>query len=215
MEDRNMELSTKLNPIAFGLIGVMFLASCSQEDRSKTAASGQANTTLEQTIQTSFAADSQLQNSELSVTANTNKSEVILSGTVPSEESRSRAVELAKAARPGLYVMDTIKVRPAEIPRSDYTEIMAQRAREQALKLGDKVGHSLDDAWLYTKVMTRLTANSGAPALKINVDVSDRVVTLRGQVDSAAAKEETERIAKETEGVKDVNSLLRVGRTAG
>ena len=210
-----MELSTKVNPVAFGLIGVMFLASCSQADRTKTAASGQANTTLEQTIEASFASDAQLQNSGLSVTANADKSEVILSGTVPSEESRSRAVGIAKAAQPGLYVMDTIKVRPAEIPRSDYTEIMARRAREQGLKLGDKIGNSLDDAWLYTKVMTRLTANSGAPALKINVDVSDRVVTLRGQVDSAAAKEETERIAKETEGVKDVKSLLRVGRTAG
>ncbi len=210
-----MELSAKLNTIAFALIGMMLLAGCSQADRTKTAASGQANTSLEQTIQASFASDAQLQNSGLSVTANADKNEVILSGTVPSEDSRNKAVALAKAAQPGLYVMDTINVRPAEIPRSDYTEIMADRAREQGLKLGDKIGNSLDDAWLYTKVMTRLTANSGAPALKINVDVSDRVVTLRGQVDSAAAKEETERIAKETEGVKEVNSLLRVGRSAG
>jgi osmotically-inducible protein OsmY len=191
--------------------GVLLFASCSQEDRTRTAASGKADQNLEQTIQAKFATDSQLSASDLSVTANADKSEVILSGTVSSEESRSKAIELAKAAEPGLYVLDTIKVRPPEMPRSEYTELMARRAQEKALTLGDKVGKSVDDAWLYTKVMTRLTTNSGAPALKINVDVTDGNVTLRGQVDSAARKEEAERIAKETDGVKSVNSMLRVG----
>jgi osmotically-inducible protein OsmY len=195
------------------LIAAMLL-SCSQEDRTKVAASGKANSDLEQSIQARFAADAQLQNSGLTVTTNADKSEVILAGTVASEESRSRAVALAKEAGPQLRIMDTIDVKPAEISRNAYTEVMASRAREKALKVGDKIGNSVDDAWLYTKVMTRLTTNSGASALKIHADVTDRVVTLRGQVASATAKEDSERIAKETDGIKGVNSLIEV-RGAG
>ena len=195
------------------LIAAMLL-SCSQEDRTKVAASGKANSDLEQSIQARFAADAQLQNSGLTVTTNADKSEVILAGTVASEESRSRAVALAKEVGPQLRIMDTIDVKPAEISRNAYTEVMGARAREKALKVGDKIGNSVDDAWLYTKVMTRLTTNSGASALKIHADVTDRVVTLRGQVASATAKEDSERIAKETDGIKGVNSLIEV-RGAG
>jgi len=194
-------------PLAAGLL---LMASCSQEDRVQVAASGKANSDLEHSIQSSFAADAQLQGSGLSVTANADKNEAVVSGTVSSEDARSRAVTIAKEAKPGLRVIDLIDVKPTEVARNAYTEVMARRAREKALILGDKIGSSVDDAWLYTKVMTRLTTNTGAPALKINVDVTDRVVTLRGQVDSLARKDEAERIAKETDGVKSVNSLLTV-----
>jgi len=200
--------------ILFVPLMAAMLLSCSQEDRTKVAASGKANSDLEQSIQARFAADAELKNNGLTVTANADKSEVILAGTVASEELRSRAVALAKETKPDLRIMDTIDVKPAEISRNAYTEVMASRAREKALKVGDKIGNSVDDAWLYTKVMTRLTTNSGASALKIHADVTDRVVTLRGQVDSVATKEESERIAKETDGVRSVNSLLEA-RGAG
>ena len=192
------------------LIAGLFLLGCSQEDRTKAAASVQADSNLERTIEASFAADAQLKDSGLAVTANADKSEVILSGTVPSEESRSKAVALAKAAQSGLQVIDTIKVKPPEIPRSEYTELMARRAREKALTLGDKLGNSIDDAWIYSKVMTRLSTDAGTPAFKINVDVTDKVVTLRGKVDSTAAKAQAERTAQETDGVKSVKNLLTV-----
>jgi osmotically-inducible protein OsmY len=42
------------------------------------------------------------------------------------------------------------------------------------------------------------------------VDVKNNMVTLRGTVDTAEQKAEAERIAKETEGVKRVNSLLKI-----
>jgi osmotically-inducible protein OsmY len=192
------------------LIAGLFLTGCSHEDRSKTAASGQADSNLERRIEASFAADAQLRDSGLAVTANADKSEVILSGTVLSEEARSRAVTLAKAAQSGLQVIDTIKVKPVEIPRSEYTELMARRAREKALTLGDKIGSSIDDAWIYSKVMARLSTDSATPAFKINVDVTDRVVTLRGKVDSSATKAQAERSAQETDGVKSVKNLLTV-----
>jgi osmotically-inducible protein OsmY len=189
---------------------VLMIAGCTREDHAKTAAAGVADVNLEQSIQARFASDAQLHNSGLTVTANSAKSEIVLSGTVSSEEDRSRAVALAKEGSPGLQVIDTINVHPADIARGEYTELMARRAREKAVVVGDRIGNSVDDAWLYTKVMTRLTTNTGVPALKINVDVTDSVVTLRGAVDSPARREEAERIARDTEGVKRVDNRLEV-----
>jgi osmotically-inducible protein OsmY len=189
----------------------LLLTGCTEDDRAKTAAAGKADSSLEKTIEASFASEAQLQNAELSVIANADKSEAILAGTVSSEEARSKAIALAKEAKPGLKVIAVISVRPADVPRGDFSEVMARHARDKALVLGDKIGSSLDDAWLYTKVVTRLTTNSGAPALKINVDVSNQVVTLRGKVESEKVKDDAERIAQETDGVKRVNNLLKVG----
>jgi len=76
--------------------------------------------------------------------------------------------------------------------------------------MGDKVGTSLDDAWLYTKIESKLATNSETPARKINVDVSNHVVTLRGQVGSLTAKQEADKLVRETEGVKQVRDLIKV-----
>jgi osmotically-inducible protein OsmY len=87
---------------------------------------------------------------------------------------------------------------------------MARQARDKANTLGNKVSNSLDDAWIYTKIMTKLAANPDTPATKIHVDVINNVVTLRGEVESTTPKLEAERVAKETDGVKRVNNLLKV-----
>jgi osmotically-inducible protein OsmY len=132
---------------------------------------------------------------------------------VPTESLRSQAVETAKAVRPTLEITDKIDVKPREISRSEYTEQMAREARDRAKTAGDTIGTSIDDAWIHTKITSKLIVDKDTPARKINVDVVDGTVTLRGQVNSAAAKAEAERIAKETENVKRVKNLLKV--TAG
>ena len=55
-----------------------------------------------------------------------------------------------------------------------------------------------------------VNVNPDTPSLKINIDVVDQVVTLRGLVDTINSKDEAERTAKQTEGVKRVNNLLQV-----
>jgi hypothetical protein len=55
-----------------------------------------------------------------------------------------------------------------------------------------------------------LIGDADTPERKINVDVVDGAVTLRGTVDTAEAKSEAERIAKETDGVKKVTNQLKV-----
>jgi osmotically-inducible protein OsmY len=90
---------------------------------------------------------------------------------------------------------------------------MAREAREKAKAAGDKLGASLDDAWIHTKIMAKLVGNSVTQASKINIDVVNQSAILRGEVESVAAKEEAGRVASETDGVKHVSNLLKV-RTA-
>jgi osmotically-inducible protein OsmY len=163
---------------------------------------------LEQAIKTQLSSDLQLQ--AIAVYAAADKNEVTLSGTVPTEDLRTKAVDLAKNGRPNLAVVDKIDVQPSQVARSQYTDDMARVAREKAKELGDKLGNSLDDAWIHTKIKAKLMDNPDTPAKQINVDVIDQVVTLHGKVETTAAKDEAERTAKQTEGVKRVNNLLKV-----
>jgi osmotically-inducible protein OsmY len=73
-----------------------------------------ANAKLEEAVRTMFERDEQVRRAKLSVEADITKNEVTLSGTVPSESVRSRAVELAKTAHAGVIVNDKIVVRPSK-----------------------------------------------------------------------------------------------------
>ena len=195
--------------------GFLILGGCSQTG-STTSANSPAtmtNSDLERAIQSSLNANPDLQAAKLDVDANAKDNTATLSGTVPTEALRSRAVEIAKAARPNLVVTDKIDVKPREITRSEYTEEMARTTREEAKSTGDKLGSSINDAWIHTKITSKLITDKSTPAHRINVDVVDGVVTLRGEVTSAVAKDEADRVAKDTEGVKRVRNLLKV--TAG
>jgi len=74
------------------------------------------------------------------------------------------------------------------------------------------------DAGITTNVKTKLAADDTVKAYNVNVDTRNGVVTLTGEVDSAAEKEVAIRIARETEGVRDVVDQIRIGEatpTAG
>jgi hypothetical protein len=99
---------------------------------------------------------------------------------------------------------------PAPTATPKYTEEQARDERARAKENKETVGQSLDDAWIHTKIVAKLIGDSQTPERKINVDVVNGEVTLRGTVDTAEAKAETERVAKETDGVKKVTSQLKV-----
>jgi hyperosmotically inducible protein len=175
----------------------------------KTSAAGFSDSDLERMVKAKLSADPDVSKA-VNVDANADKSEVKLTGTVSSEALRTRAVDLAKSAKDGLIITDKIDVKPPEVSRTEYTEEMARKAREKATSAGDTLGKTIDDAWIHTKITTKLIGNSETPARKVNVDVVDGVVTLRGVVETATAKEEAERVAKTTDGVKRVRNLLKV-----
>src|SRR4029078_10831991 len=111
------------------------------------------------------------------VSADADHNSATISGKVESEELRSKAVEMAKAAHPGLTVEDKIDVKTRELTRAEYTEEHAAKERETAKANHETIGNSLDDAWIHTKIVSKLIGDSDTPEHKINVDVSNNGVT--------------------------------------
>jgi len=98
--------------------------------------------------------------------------------------------------------------------RGQYTEEQGRAERARAKENKETIGDALDDAWIHTKIVAKLIGDSKTPERKINVDVVKGVVTLRGTVDTAEARTEAERKAKDTEGVKSVTNQLKVAPAA-
>lgn len=70
------------------------------------------------------------------------------------------------------------------------------------------------DAGITTSVKTKLAADDMVKAYQVDVDTSNKVVTLSGDVETAAQKEHAVMIARNTDGVRDVIDQLRVNPTA-
>src|SRR5256714_5290068 len=104
----------------------------------------------------------------------------------------------------------TTRTAATATPTPRYTEEQAREERERAKSNKETVGQSLDVAWIHTKIVAKLIGATQTPERKINVDVVDGAVTLRGEIDTAEAKAEAERVAKETDGVKKVTNQLKV-----
>lgn len=199
--------------VAFGLI----LTACSPTepiDTTNKPATKMTDSELEDKIKAKFASDPELKAADLSVRAEADENEATISGVVGTQSLRSKAVDLAKEASPGLILTDKIDVKPREMTREEFTDEHAGEEREKARGAGEKLGASLDDAWIHTKLVAKFIGDADTPGRKINIDVVNRVVTLRGMVDTAEQRAEAERIARDTEGVKRVVNQLKVG-TAG
>jgi osmotically-inducible protein OsmY len=199
--------------MAFGLILTACATTETTEPSSKTPAT-MTDSEMEDKIKAKLDSDAQLKAADLSVDANAEKNEATISGTVTTQALRTKAVALAKEASPGLVLTDKVEVKPRELTREEYTEEHAREERERARGTGDNIGASLDDAWIHTKIVAKLIGNTTTPERKINVDVVNNMVTLRGTVDTAEQKAEAERVAKDTEGVKRVVNQLKVGGAA-
>ena len=68
----------------------------------------------------------------------------------------------------------------------------------------------MGDAGITTAVKSKMLADSTVGGLDINVDTTDAVVTLTGEVASAAEKRKAVEIARETDGVKSVKDNLKI-----
>ncbi len=111
---------------------------------------------------------------------------VTLSGTVRSDAERTEAVHLAATTTGVVRVVDEIKV-------------------------GDKAfTETMDDAWIVTKVTTKLTTDPEVNSFRIDVDCNLGVVTLRGTVRTATQRVEAEKLATGTDGVRRVVNLIEV-----
>lgn len=69
-------------------------------------------------------------------------------------------------------------------------------------------GQATDDLAIVTKVKTRLLAESAISGLRINVDVHQRVVTLRGKVPAKPLIDRAVELARSVKGVRSVRNEL-------
>ena len=64
----------------------------------------------------------------------------------------------------------------------------------------------IDDTWITTKVKSSLLADSDVAGLDVEVETLNGVVTLTGQVDEQSQIDHATRIARDIEGVTDVQT---------
>ncbi|HEX6974807.1 MAG TPA: BON domain-containing protein, partial [Vicinamibacterales bacterium] len=99
-----------------------------------------------------------------------------------------------------------------EPARTDQTATTATTATPAtpATPAGQSAGSVDADWWTTTKVQAKFFADTGVKGRNINVDTNDGVVALRGEVDSAAAKERAVTLARQVDGVARVDDQLTV-----
>jgi len=196
----------------FSMVGVLALVAgltaCNSAPPEPEPTPRMSNDELDRLVTAKISGDTSLATYDIDVNADADNNAVTLSGRVPTQSLRTRAVDATKTAHPGLVITDEIVVDPGMVERANYTDEMAREARERAATTADSIGDTLDDAWIHTKIRSRLLAEGEFPGGSLNVDVQANVVTLRGSVATAAEKAKAEDIAKTTDGVTRVRNQL-------
>jgi hyperosmotically inducible protein len=91
---------------------------------------------------------------------------------------------------------------------------MLQRLAVLVCAAGLTVACGQTDAGITTAVKSKLVADDTVKAYEIDVDTTNRVVTLSGEVQTSVAKEQALKLARETDGVREVDDKRTVSETA-
>ena len=76
-----------------------------------------------------------------------------------------------------------------------------------------RAGETLADGWLTTRIQAQYFADDQVKARYIDVKTDDGVVTIKGFVETPAARERALQIARSTSGVKQVNDQILIGQS--
>ena len=174
----------------FGFLGIMAVAAA------MTTACAQTDAGISTSVKSRLAADDTVKAYRIDV--DTKDKVVTLRGEVDTPAARDRAVEVARATSGVRDVVDVLKVGPPAAATSG----RADDARD--------AGSMVGDAGITASIKTKMLADSTVGGLKINVDTTDGVVSLTGDVKSAVEKKRAVAIARETDGVKSVNDKLEI-----
>ena len=139
----------------------------------------------------------------LRVDVTTSGDHLILTGTVRAQETKQLAEQIARRTTGVAQVENHLTVDPDA-------------------GIGDEVGaamtsaaEGLSDAWLTARVAASLRFDRTVDAERIDVSTQDGVVTLSGQVPTAADKAEAAAVAAAIDGVKRVEDVLGVEQQGG
>jgi osmotically-inducible protein OsmY len=182
-------------------------------DRSQVAPRpGQPDTWLTTQIQARYFSDPMLRGKDVDVS--TEAGVVTLAGTVGSEAAKAQAVRLAQQIEGVTRVDDKLQVE-STVATEDASKARTQSASGDRATQTPTAGDRLDAAWATTKIQAQYFADPDVKGRNIDVTTDSRgTVTLRGRVDSEAARKEALRIARETKGVLRVVDELRMETSA-
>ena len=133
---------------------------------------------------------------------------VTLSGHVQSAQERQQALAKAREVSGVTNVVDKLTIVPEG--KSVGTTGEWPRARDKAGAAVDRLGTEISDTWITTKIQSKYFLDADVKGLSIDVTTNTGVVTLAGQVNSAAERQKAISLAKTTDGVKDVVDKLAV-----
>ena len=87
----------------------------------------------------------------------------------------------------------------------------AREAASDARAAADRAGDQLADSWLTTKIQAQYFADEDIKARDIHVATREGIVALTGSVNDQRAREQAVQIARNTDGVREVQDRLTVG----
>lgn len=102
------------------------------------------------------------------------------------------------------------KTNEAAQKAGDKISEAAKSTAESVQQKASEVGKAIDDSVITASIKAELLKDPGISALKIDVDTVKGEVTLKGEVDSDAARARAERIAAAVTGVVKVNNAISV-----
>jgi len=167
---------------------------------------------LADAVRKAFAADHDIQGATARVEIHAKDGVVTLTGTADTAADKARAEQTAQRTGGVKTVINQIVIaEPSAMPQTPFDE---SSVRDEALKSGEKIGKSSDDARIYDAVRRKLVEHAGTSKKEIFVDVENRNVTLRGRfVGTAAARDEAIAATRSVPGVNAVINRLTVSAT--
>jgi hyperosmotically inducible protein len=163
---------------------------------------------LKQRTAETLQADPALKSSQITVQS-VNQGMVLLGGTAKTLSAHLRAIEVV-AIIPGVQRI----VSEIQSPQTLADAEIWREAAPPPSGEGYGVWDTASDIWITSTTKMRLLADSQTPALDINVDTWEGVVTLFGIVPSQRAKAAAEADARQVRGVKRVENELQVVASA-
>jgi hyperosmotically inducible protein len=199
----------KAESVVKGIDGVRSVRNLLQvvaPSREKAVEASDANIQKQVTI--ALKADPTLKDSSITVRS-VNNGIVLLGGTAKTLTDHLSAIEVAARVRGVRRVSSEIQSPDTLADREIWHERTAQKANSDHGAVD-----ASRDVWITSMAKMRLLADAKTPALDINVDTRNGVVTLFGMVPDKDAKRAAEADVRKVSGVKSVRNELQVVASA-
>jgi osmotically-inducible protein OsmY len=192
------------------------------EAKTTGSSSSQASSaTIEKQVSKRIRSDRRLAKQDINVSVD-ESGEAKLTGTVSSKTAKDRAGEIAGAVKGVTQVDNQLDVRSKSAPSEEQgasedrgqqgktqQEQKQQPAQGKAEQGAQGAKETMSDSWITTKLKSQLIT-AEPEASNVSVETNNGIVTLSGTVGSAAIRDRTLEIARNTDGVRDVVDKLKV-----